>query len=432
MLRKLWPRERVSSAGAQFDAFLDRRQRNDVAALAHTHQQAIDDSECQWQAQRDFGALAGLAGNVDTAAQGVDRAAHHVHANATPGHTGHFAGGGEAGLQDKLEQFAVGQPRTGRDQSLLFGALLDARAVQASAVVGDADQHLVPEMPGGQHNAALARLADSLAPCRQFHPVVRRIADQVDQRVGQAFDQRLVELGLLAGQDERHLLAQIVRQVVHQPAEAAEQLADRHQARAHGGVAQFQRQAFDLLGDRLHLPVRAGGGDLLQARLGNDQLADLVHQVVQPLGRHTNAAGDARRNVGMGGGGWPGVRRCSGFAVRRCNRSGLRRCNVGRCRRAIRYRFQIELHIVEHEQKDLLDRRTRLDGGQRHLPADVAFARVQRLERRDRPWCRRPRCRDPARATRPATATGWCPSPWRRVAAGSRAARWWRTDAAAR
>ena len=69
----------------EVDAFLDGRQRDGVAAIAHADQHAIDDGKGEGQPQGHRRALARLAGHIDGAAQPVDRALDHIHAHATAG-----------------------------------------------------------------------------------------------------------------------------------------------------------------------------------------------------------------------------------------------------------------------------------------------------------------------------------------------------------
>ena len=52
MLRKLRPRDVASHRDGQLDAFLDRRKRDRVAAIADADQHAVDDRQGQRQAQR--------------------------------------------------------------------------------------------------------------------------------------------------------------------------------------------------------------------------------------------------------------------------------------------------------------------------------------------------------------------------------------------
>ena len=148
-----------------------------------------------------------------------------------------------------------------------------------------------PTCARGQGDPSLRRLAGGDAAGGILQAMVDGVADQMDQRIVEPLDHRLVEFGFLADRDQFDLLAEIARQVVDQPPEAAEQLADRQHAHAHRGVAQLQREPLDLLGDRFHRDVVAGGGDLLQPRLGDDQFADAIHQLVQPLGRNADGVG---------------------------------------------------------------------------------------------------------------------------------------------
>ena len=60
-----------------------------------------------------------LALHVDGAAQLVDVAAHHVHAHAAAGQVAHRVGGGKAGLEDQVDDLAVGQVGAGGDQAPL-------------------------------------------------------------------------------------------------------------------------------------------------------------------------------------------------------------------------------------------------------------------------------------------------------------------------
>ncbi len=87
------------------------------------------------------------------------------------------------------------------------------------------------------------------APCRRpgaasgrLQAVVGRVADQVDQRIGQALDHGLVELGLLALGDELDVLAE--RRAARswtRRRKRPNSWADRHHADAHRGVAQLAR-----------------------------------------------------------------------------------------------------------------------------------------------------------------------------------------------
>ncbi len=205
-------------------------------------------------------------------------------------------------MEDELQQLVVRKRRARRQQAGLLCLGPHSLAVDAAAVVGDGDDHLGARLAGGQDDAARGGLAGRLAQLGGLQAVVGGVADQVDQRVGEALDHRLVQLGGLALGGQFDGLAGIARQVVDQAAKAAEQLGHGHHAHHHHGVAQLARQALDLLGHRTQLSLGATGRDLLQPRLGDHQLAHPVHQLVQAAGRHAHRVG-AAPGLAVGGGG---------------------------------------------------------------------------------------------------------------------------------
>ena len=96
---------------------------------------------------------------------------------------------------------------------------------------------------------------------------------------GDLLDQALVELGAFAERAQPHLLAEARREVAHQARETAEHRLDRQHAHADhrflqvAGVALEQIQTFEqTLGEGGVEPA----ADLLEHRLGDDQLADQV------------------------------------------------------------------------------------------------------------------------------------------------------------
>ncbi len=144
--------------------------------------------------------------------------------------------------------------------------------------------------------------------------------------------------------------------------------------------------------------------DLLQPRLGDDQLADPVHQLVEPLGRNADAAAGlragrsgTRRLLGRRRRGLLRrlVRHRSGFRRRRLHgrRFGndgnivtfLERAALGAAGlRRLLDALDTQFHVVEQKQEDLLDGLARRGRPKQHIPADVTFAGVELIERRDR------------------------------------------------
>jgi hypothetical protein len=144
-------------------------------------------------------------------------------------------------------------------------------------------------------------LAGGEALLGRFQPVVGGVADQVDQRIGQPLDHGLVDLGGLAlgrqldrscrcrapgrgpgGGSGRTGATGTMRSTI---------MVSRSSPARRSISSETARRAMSLL----------ECGELLEARLGDDQLADAVHQLVEALGRHADAL------AGLGLGRW---RRC--------------------------------------------------------------------------------------------------------------------------
>ncbi len=172
------------------------------------------------------------------------------------------------------------------------------------------------------------------------------------------------------------VLPGVARQVVHQTAEPSEPLRDRHHADHHHGVAQFSGQTLDLLGHGPQVDVGDARGHLLQARLGDDQFADPVHQFVQALGRHTHGL---RASPSLG---FPS-RLFGGRSLSRMD-GNSRSIDLGRVDLGRVERLDLQDHVVDQKDEHVLDRRTGMFGGQAHVPAELAVLGRQCRKRRDR------------------------------------------------
>ena len=125
--------------GREFDAFDDHVERHDKGRGIHADQEAVDDGERQWQANAHGGADAFDTVDIDGAAQRRDVAADDVHADTAPGEVADLLDGGEAGHEDELVDFLVGQLLFGLGQAALDGFGQDAFAFESAAVVDDFD-----------------------------------------------------------------------------------------------------------------------------------------------------------------------------------------------------------------------------------------------------------------------------------------------------
>ena len=91
----------------------------------------------------------------------MQHALHHVHANAASGNFGDLLGRAEAGAEDEVESFRFAQPRGffGSRQPKFNGLGANLLRIDAAAIVGDFDDHLVAVVIGVQPDDSLRLLA---------------------------------------------------------------------------------------------------------------------------------------------------------------------------------------------------------------------------------------------------------------------------------
>ena len=150
-------------------------------------------------------------------------------------------------------------------------------------------------------------LAGRDALLRPLEAVVERVAHEVHERVAERVDDGAVELGVLADELQLDLLAELGREVAHQPREAQEDGLDRDHPDLHDHRLQRLRGARQVL-HRLREAGHVGaGGERLDLRPVQHQLAHEVHQLVEPLGVDADRRGAALAR-GVRRGAWRGGR----------------------------------------------------------------------------------------------------------------------------
>ena len=118
--------------------------------------------------------------------------------------------------------------------------------------------------------------------------MVQGIAHQMHQRVGNALDDGFVQFGFATDDFQRHVLGQFGCGVAHDPAKAAEGLADGHHAQLQGAVADFLDQTGDLLIRLDQTALARFTGQQRGAGTGDDQLSQQVDDGVEPVGLHAD------------------------------------------------------------------------------------------------------------------------------------------------
>ncbi len=130
--------------------------------------------------------------------------------------------------------------------------------------------------------------------------MVHGVADDVQQRLEQRLDHRLVRLGLVALGQKAHGLGEAQGHLAHQPRKALENVAQRQDADGEHRALQLGHQPFELgvpiLQGRSQepglRPALRQAGEVSDGVLGDDQLARQVHQGVDPLHVHPQRPGD--------------------------------------------------------------------------------------------------------------------------------------------
>lgn len=232
-----------------------------------------------------------------------------------------------------------------------------------------------------QGNRAGFVLAGGAARIGHFQAVVDRVAHQVHQRIGDLFDQALVQLGAFANGAQAHLLAEAAGEVAYQAREAAEHRIHRQHAHADdrflqiAGIALEQIQA----GEQLFGMRRVqAGGDLLEHGLGDHQFADQIDQCIDLVDA------DADRAFGFGSGGLGRCRRggsrfgsgarCSGNGCNRCGRRSVH--GQARRRAGHGHRADVQFAVVHHPGKGVFDLAARNLADQAQVPRQIRFQRI--------------------------------------------------------
>ncbi len=169
----------------------------------------------------------------------------------------------------------------GRDQALLDGLGDELLAIQTAAVVANLDNDAVALVEGVERDLPDLRLARGAALVRRLDAVIDRVADHVHEWIGDLLNDVLVELGLLAADDEFDLLAGLAGHVPDEATHLLEGGADGHHAHRHRGFLDVADDLGDLRDVSGQLLV--GADNLAQAdhRLGDDEFTDRVHQRVE-------------------------------------------------------------------------------------------------------------------------------------------------------
>ena len=146
-------------------------------------------------------------------------------------------------------------------------------------------------MVRAQGQRALRVLAGGDPFLGRLDAVVDRVAHEVGERVLDRLQERAVQLGLLALHRQLDLLVEHLAEVADHPGQLRPELVDRLHPGLHDPFLQLARDEIEPLGGAGQRGVVRLRGAAHQLVAHQDQLADQVHQRVEPVEVHPDARG---------------------------------------------------------------------------------------------------------------------------------------------
>src|SRR5260370_34952199 len=112
-------------------------------------------------------------------------------------------------MEKHLPHVTLGKPVGGLlgNQPTFDRALLHALVIYSTPVIFDFDVNVVAAVIGAQHDIPRGRFARSGAVSALFDAVRHRVADQVNERIGNLLNNIVVELGFTPGKVQLDVLA---------------------------------------------------------------------------------------------------------------------------------------------------------------------------------------------------------------------------------
>jgi hypothetical protein len=215
--RARWPPRRSRAASRKAPADLDEKD--------------VDDRQRDRQRDRHLGADADVARDVDDAAELGDVRLDDVEPHAAPAQVGRDFLRREPRHEDEREHLAR------RELLRLFGVTTPRRIAASTSTSGSmpapsSSTSMTTWLPFWKALSAIVPMgACPREPLvARLDAVIDRVADHVHQRVGELFDDELVDLRLGARDDEVHLLAVLARDLPDDARQLVEGLAQRDHA----------------------------------------------------------------------------------------------------------------------------------------------------------------------------------------------------------
>ena len=133
------------------------------------------------------------------------------------------------------------------DQTGLDGASDDALVVEPTAIVTDLDDNVATFVVGSQSQLAGARFAVRFTNVGSLDSMIDRVANEVEERPFDRFDDGFVEIGFLALHFELDLLAEAQSEIAGEAWQFPPDRADGLHPGPHDGFLKFARDAVEAL-----------------------------------------------------------------------------------------------------------------------------------------------------------------------------------------
>ena len=196
---------------------VDRRSRAQHHGLRHRERERQRDREARPSARGRY--------DLDPAAEGRDLVPHDVETDAAARDLAHLGRGREPGGEDELRELRFRELDVGRDEPCRHRLLADALEVEARAVVGHGEHHLVAALHRVDRDLADVGLAGGEPLGGRLETVRDRIAQQVLEGRGDLLEHGAVELDARALELEVRLLVELLGGLAHDPVEAVGEVA---------------------------------------------------------------------------------------------------------------------------------------------------------------------------------------------------------------
>ena len=184
--------------------------RHAIALGTDRDDQQLRHGKADRQAKGGCRSLSELAFERHRATKPCGIGAHHIQADAAPRKVADRGGGRKSSGKQQVKNIPVVQRRRAlrADQALAAGGGADAIGIDAAAIVGQADEDIIAFGPYPQTDGGQGGLARRKALGGTFDTMVHRIANQVQQRLEQFVDDRLVGFHRAAVDHQLRWLAQ--------------------------------------------------------------------------------------------------------------------------------------------------------------------------------------------------------------------------------